>query len=208
MPQATYSVNLALGGVSINRPVTRTGDHPNSYEVTLPAGKAGTLTTRTDDNTGEATLSTGHGIVDGDVVDVYWSGGIRYGMTVGTVATNVVPVDGGAGDNLPAQSTALVVTKQVTINTAIDGDAIEIIGICAESTDSASTSKAHIDMRDSGNATIEEIDLVANVPQIWDIEGGATNVFTGNPITNSKASNGSSSESLTLKIVSLEDSTP
>ena len=207
MPVATYSVSLAAGGVSIQNSVARTGDHPQGYEVTLPVGTAGSLTTRTDDNTGEVTAA-GHSLAQSDVVDVHWASGVRYGMTVGVVAGNVVPVDGGAGDVLPSAATAVVITKQVSINTAIDGDAIQVIGLVVESTTTGSTAKAHIDMRDSGNATIEEIDLTANVPIIHDITGGASNVFTGNPITNSKASNGSSSETLTLKIVSIEDSTP
>ena len=203
MPNANYNLTLQAGGISMQASVNRAGDHPNSYEVPLPAGKAGTLTTRTDDNTGEATLATGHGIVDADVVDVYWSGGMRYGMTVGTVAGDVVPLDGGAGDNFPVVTTALVVTKQVTVNTQIDGDNVQIIGIAVEG------GAGHVDMQDSGAATIAEIDLAANVPQVWDIAGGnVTNPFTGNPITVTKASNGISTADATLKIVAIEDSTP
>jgi len=63
-------------------------------------------------------------------------------------------------------------------------------------------------MQDTGSASIEAIDLTANVPQVYDIDGGATNVFTGNPITKSYAANGSATEAMTLKILSLEDSTP
>jgi len=215
MPTAQYGVSLQSAGVAIQKTVNRTGDHSNSYEIALPAGKAGTLSTRTDNDTGVVT-AVSHGLIVGDKVDVYWTvapAGMRYGMTVSAVSGNDVTVgtgagEVGAGDNLPAQASAVVITKQVSINTAIDGDALEIIGICAEYPDPASTAKAHIDMQDSGGATIEEIDLVANVPQVWDVDGGASNVFTGNPITVSKASNGSSSEAATLKIVSLEDSTP
>ena len=118
-------------------------------------------------------------------------------------------LDGGAGVDFPASATTgVVVTKQVALNTAIDGDAILIIGIVAEASSPSSVALAHIDMQDVGLATIEEMTLTANVPKVWDITGGASNVFTGNPITSTKASNGSSTEVLTLKIVSLEDSTP
>lgn len=208
MPSAQYGVSLSCGGVSIQKNRVISGDHPNSYEVTLPVGKAGTLSTRTDDDTGIVTVASGHGITTSDFVDVHWSGGVRYGMDVTAQDATTITVDLGAGDNLPIATTAVVITKQVTVNTAIDGDAIEIIGIVAEAANPSSTAKAHLDFQDSGDATIEEIDLVANVPQIFDIDGGAANVFTGNPIVDCKASNGSSTEALTLKIVSLEDSTP
>lgn len=68
--------------------------------------KAGTLTARTDLDTGEMTI-VGHGMTAGQKVDVFWDGGRRYGMTVGTIAGNVVPIDGGAGDDLPALTTDL-----------------------------------------------------------------------------------------------------
>ncbi len=208
MPSASYSISLSVGGVAIQKAVTRTGDHPNTYEISLPAGKSGTLTTRTDDDTGVLTVASGHGITDSDTVDVYWSGGMRYGVDVTATTSTTISIDLGSGDVLPAASTAIVVTKQVDINTHIDGDNVQIIAIAAEYTDQASADKAHVDMQDSGGATIEEIDLTANVPRVYDITGGDTNVFTGNPITQTKASNGSSTAAATLKILSLEDSTP
>ena len=202
-----YGISLSGGGMSISQSITRTGDHPNTYEVPLPVGAAGTLSVRTDNDTGTVTAA-GHGLVNGDKIDLFWAGGRRYGMTVGTIAGNDVPIDLGAGDNLPSASTAVVITKQVVINTAVDGDAIQIIGIVAETSNPASTAKAHIDMQDTGAASIEPIDLVANTPKVYDIAGGATNIFTGNVITVSKAANGSATEPMTLKIMSLEDSTP
>lgn len=209
MPTATYGASLSVGGVSINKSIIRTADHPNTYEVSLPAAEAGTLSTRTSDTVGTITMSSGgHTIQTADTIDIFWSGGVRYGVTVGTVSGTSVPFSLGAGDNLPAQSTAVTVDEQVTVNTQIDGDAIAIIGIVMENPDSAATSNGHIDMRDAGGATIEEIDLTANVPQIWDITGGAANVFTGNAITNTKAGNGDATNAMTLKILSLEDSTP
>ena len=206
-----YGVSLSGAGLSISKSITRSGDHPNGYEVTLPVGTAGALSTRTDNDTGVVTAA-GHGLAQNDKVDVFWTvGGVsgrRYGMTVGVVAGNDVPIDLGAGDNLPAQASAVVITKQVQINSQIDGDAIQIIGIIAEGANPNSTAKAHIDMQDVGSASIEAIDLDANVPKIYDIAGGISNLFTGNVIEKTLAANGSSTEALTLKILSLEDSTP
>jgi len=213
MPNGTYSQSLTVGGLTI-QPVSviRTGDHPNTYEVVLPVGTAGTLTTRTDDDTGVITVAS-HSLIVGDRVNVFWSGGRRYGMLVSSQTGTTITVgtaggDIGAGDVFPATSTPVVITKQVLINTAIDGDTIQILGIIAIATIGTSTAKAHIDMQDAGSASIEAINLTANVPIIYDVAGGASNVFTGNPITKSYAANGSATEELTLKILSLEDSTP
>jgi hypothetical protein len=168
-------------------------------EKDLPAvgaAQTGTLTTRTDDNTGVATLSTGHGIVSTDVVDVYWSGGVRYGM-VATVSTNAVSLEGGAGDNLPAQSTPVTVVKQTAVEVNFDGDTLKIIGIFYRNT-SDTGAKAHLDLQDAGDATIKEVDLVhetanGGCSNIWNIEGGDTNVFSGNRITHGAASHDSAS---------------
>jgi hypothetical protein len=215
MPQATYVTNLAVGGVAIQPPpIVRTGDHPNPYEVVLAAGKAGTLTTRTDNDTGVITVP-GHTLQVGDNVDVYWSvapAGRRYGMKVSSIAGNDVTVgtlagEIGAGDNFPAQGSAVVITKQVVINTAIDGDKIQIIGVMLECPlDTAAV--GHISFFDVGPAQIHHLDLAHNDPTIIDVAGGATNPFTGNPIVSAAATSGSSTQSATLKIASLEDSTP
>ena len=93
MATATNNSYINVGGLTIQSTVTRTASGQISHDVTLPAGKAGTLTTRTDDNTGVATLGTGHGIVQNDVVDVYWAAGVRYGMDVTAVNGNAVTVD-------------------------------------------------------------------------------------------------------------------
>ena len=213
MPNATYGLSLSIGGVTIQpASIVRTGDHPNVFEVPLPPGTGGTLSTRTDDDTGVITAA-GHALQVGDKVNVYWSGGRRYGMTVSAVAGNDVTVGTGAGevgsgDVFPAQSTAVVITKQVQINSQIDGDAIQIIGIMAQSADPNSTTKVNVDMQDSGNASIEVLDLTANQPVITDVAGGATNIYTGNVIEKTLAANGSSTETITLKLLSLEDSTP
>lgn len=206
MAVASYGVSISLGGISIQKSITRSFDHPNPYEVSLPAGTAGTLTTRTDDDTGDITLSAGHGLTSG-TYDVFWSGGVQYGCT-GTVVDNTLSIDAGSGDNLPAQDTAVVVCEQVPINTAIDGDAISLLAIVAEFNTTGSTDPVHIQFQESGSAEIAELDLVANEPQVYDIEGGVTNPFTGNPIVIAYASQGGTTETATLKIASGEDATP
>ncbi len=97
----------SAAGKSFRTARTVTSDGAVIKDPTLAAAKIGALTTRTDDDTGELTMNASHGITTGNRLDVYWSGGARYGMTVGTVATNQVPIDGGTGDVLPADETAI-----------------------------------------------------------------------------------------------------
>ncbi len=80
---------------------------------------------------------------------------------------------GAAGDVLPSQTTAITAAVQVVINTQIDGDAIQLAGLCMESDSPVSTILGHIIFHDASHAPIEEIDLVANEPKAWDIAGGA-----------------------------------
>ena len=205
----TYNRSLTGAGKTISKSVQRTDDADLSWEISLPVAEAGQLTTRVGDTSGTITMTdAGHGIATGEVVDIYHSGGVSYGATVGTVAGTSVPFTGASGDVLPSNLTAVTVAEQVILNTNIDGDALAIIGIQADFPTQASTDAVHLDMQDSGNATIEEIDLAGREPAIYDIGGGASNVFTGNPITHCHCSQGGVTEAVTLKILSLEDATP
>ena len=207
MPSLAYAVSIG----SINQSKIRSGDDLIDLEVTLPAGKSGTLTTRTDDNTGVVTVASGHGITASDTVDVYWATGRRYGVDVTTAGATTLDIDLGSGDNLPAQSTAVVIVKQVVVNKAIDGDNVEIIGFLA--TLAADTGfGVRITFFDAvsggGSAVGNGIDLDPNSPFVLDIEGGATNLLTGSPILSFVASNGDGSNACTLKIQGLQDVTP
>ena len=207
MPQAIYSVGVSIAGVAIAKNVVRTGDHPQSYEVSLPAGKAVTAWVKTSASIADCNLPSGHGYSNGNF-DVYWSGGYRYGVP-GTISTNALTLNGGSGTDFPASATTgIVVTKQVAINTAIDGDASQLFALSLELDDQSATTKGHINFKDVTPSQVAHFELTANVPQVYDLGGGATNPITGNPITNAQASNGSSTAAATLKIISMEDSTP
>lgn len=77
--------------------------------VALAAAKVGQLTTRTSNTVGTLTMVTGHGITTAAVIDIYWSGGRRFQVTVGTVSGLSVPFTVGQGDNLPVNLTAVTV---------------------------------------------------------------------------------------------------
>jgi hypothetical protein len=207
MPSLSYAV--ALG--SINKAVIRSADDLIDVQVTLPAGKSGTLTTRTDDNTGVVTVASGHGITASDTVDVYWSTGRRYGVDVTATDATTISIDLGSGDNLPASSTAVVVCKQVVVNKAIDGDALSILGLLIDVAASTGfgTRLTFFDAVSAGGSAVGSgIDLDANAPVVYDITGGASNPLTGSPILSFVASNGDGTNAATLKLQGLQDITP
>jgi len=208
----SYTINVQGGGRSINQPVTRTGDSTPNIEIDLPAGTAGTLTTRTDNDTGVVTVAS-HSITTSDTVDVYWSGGKRYGVDVTATTATTISIDIGSGDNLPSSSTAVVIVKQVAANIQIDGDNAKIVAVSYEMAPAAGDGfGCRVTFFDAvnggGSAVGSGLSLVANAPSVCDITGGATNLYTGNVISSLVASNGSSAYAAKLKVIAEVDSTP
>jgi hypothetical protein len=129
MPVATVTVTATCLGTTVTRAVTVTEDGAVIKDPELPAAKDGTLTTRTNDTSGTLTMAASHGITTGARLDLYWTGGSRYGITVGTVATNAVPISGGAGDNLPAEDaeiTAMVPVLETFVVTGADLEFLQV----------------------------------------------------------------------------------
>jgi len=215
MPSAQHNQSFTFPGYDFNAQESAvTFDSISAYEIPIPAVPAantGTLSTRTDDNTGVATLVAGHTITTGAVVDVYWSGGVHYGMTA-VVAANDVTIDLGAGDNLPIATTAITVVEQTEINPLnLDGDNAQIVALLYRNASDAAAN-AHLDLQDSGSSSIKEQDLVVETANggldaITNIAGGDTNGYTGNPITKGFASHDSASAG-TLYVLAGIDSTP
>ena len=189
MPTATINSTISVAGVSLGSLVTRLKGGTKAHilspteENAFPAGKPGTLTTRTDDDTGVATLEADHGITDADTVDVYWSGGMRYGMTVSSVDGTAVSIDLGSGDNLPTETTALVVTARIELDTDVDGDLIELIAV-------GSDRRGHVEFLTDGDASIVAIELTAGEAWTWVNGQGVSNPLTGDPIGKVQVTNG------------------
>jgi hypothetical protein len=197
MPTASIQYTVNMGGLSIQGQQTDTAESAIPLEVTLAAGKAGTLTTRTDNDTGVATLSTGHGIISTDVVDVYWADGLRRGM-VATVSTNAVTIDGGAGDVLPSSTTAVVLCKQVEAVFSVSGSLIKSFAVGANQ-------RCSVDLQNSSDVSQIAYEVIANTVQSWSESGGLSSPFTGMTITQAKLSNSSSSATCQLKMSVLVD---
>jgi len=117
----TTDESAPFSGLTFHCEAFADGDQGSPYAISMgPIAAAvtadGTLTTRSDDDTGVLTMDDGmHGIATGDVVDVQWADGSRLAITVGTVAGTTVPIDGGRGDVLPAESTAVTVVRSANV---------------------------------------------------------------------------------------------
>lgn len=189
MAQATLTQQISVGGISINASVARSEAGVISQDLSgdfaLAAGNAGTLSTRTDNNTGVLTLGDGHSITTGMTVDVFWDGGVRYGMTVGTVNVNDVPIDLGAGDNLPAEDAEIVVSEQRTIDIDVDGDLLSFLA-------AAFNRRVHIDFLDDGAVSLLAVDLPASEPFEWHSDSPHANLLAGSVVAEAKISNGES----------------
>lgn len=211
MASMQLSGSVSGGGVTIQAGVTRSADNVAGYDPTLAAGKDVTSWVKTDSDTAACNLPGGHGYTNGNF-DVYWTESsvqkVRYKVP-GTITTNALALDGGTGDSFPASATTgIVVTKQSQLNISIDGDALAAIALQLYLASQEATTPGHITFYDVSNAAILSVLLKANVKKEWDIEGGATNDFTGNPITYALASNGSSAASATLKAIVAQDISP
>lgn len=203
---ARYEPSLSVAGVSIRGVINREADSTKAIDIAVPAAKEGTLTTRSTDTTGTITLAADHGVTTGATVDLYWAGGLRYGVTVGTVSGTAVPISGGAGTVLPAQDTAVTVGPTVLADFVVTGDNIVIMGMQAVAAAALTTHRCHIDFQDSVGSEVQ-VELATNVPRVIDVEGGDTNILAADSIINVLVSTNYTG-GLQLRVGALIDATP
>lgn len=181
---------FAFGGKTFAEQASITGDTGLVLELSLPAAKEGQLTTRTDNDTGELTMDAGHGIQTGDFVDIYWNGGSRRGVTVGTVVTNAVPIDLGAGDNLPTNMTDVTVMVRVQRELVFAPADCKAIVVSCEG-------RAHVTFSDDTGAAANDLydfDLFkAAQADIWYADSGKSNPLDGASPTHVFLSHGETS---------------
>jgi len=124
----------------VNANVTRTGVGDEVHEPPMAAGVTGTVTTGTGATTGTITMAAGHGLVDGDIVAVFFTSAagvpsVIYGLLVDMTGDVMsVALDAGeyngvspAGAVLPAASTPVVVSKKTVSTVSADKDDITAI---------------------------------------------------------------------------------
>jgi len=200
MAKFTRDTTASLTGFSANfeTSVVIEADGLETKEPTVTAAKVGTLTTRTDNDTGVATMNAGHGFVTGDELDVFWTGGQRRGMTA-TVATNAVTIDGGTGDNLPVLSTPLTVKKPQQEN-------FEVVGADLKALAASSPKPGAIKLLAADDTVLLEIPITSdNGVYTWDTETGITNPLAGVTVAKALFSHSNSAASHKMKLGALSD---
>jgi hypothetical protein len=194
MPNLNKTVTI--GGLAIAGTVVRADDGELREELNLAAGKAGTLSARTDNDTGTATLASGHGITTGATVDVYFAGGLRRGMTVGTVAGTSVPIDLGTGDNLPALNDPIVLCVPTTVTLAFIAANVVMAVVQA-------AFRSSVQFQQTAGTVVKAIDLgrSGNNGEIWDWASltDTTTPFTAD-VGKLVISNGDGTRSNTVKV--------
>ena len=214
MPVAQSNRSITFSGYSFAEQTPQvSAEHLAVWEVPVAANSAlnsGTLTTRTGNDEGVATLQANHTIVtSGALVDVYWTGGSRYGMTA-TKDVNAITIAGGAGDNLPDQDTAVILCAQIPIDpVAIVGDKLEWLGV-VYSNPLDTGAKGSLDIHDSGGSE-KQWDLVhystlGGCDNVHNVDGGDANPIAGDTITDGFVSHDSTLAG-TLYILALIDPT-
>lgn len=197
---SSFVKSATVGGKTISGTISRSGDGQNNIDATLPVADDGTLTTRTDNDTGVVTVGSGHAFATSDVVDVFWDGGYRMGM-VATVAGNDVTVDGGSGDNLPVEDTAVTISERTAINVAFDGDDVQLI--IAKLNDEGVLSF------NPGTSGEVEIHLDDSEPWSWNLaDSSPTNPLAGMSVTQVGVSQKSSADAGTFQLGVIYDATP
>lgn len=175
--QRNLSITGNLAGKSFAGVLRRGGATEENAETTLAAGSAGTLTTRTDNDTGEVTLTAGHGQVTG-TYDVFWNGatpGSRRGMA-GTVTVNALALDGGTGDNLPIATTAVVVDEQAVLDFDSDNATITLAVVSCQR-------RCGVQFQEAAGTPIKSLDLgkdadaADNEPWFWASSGDVSTPF-------------------------------
>lgn len=205
MSSGTIQVVANIGGVKETMAIVRSAAATITVESTLEAGKAGTLSTRTGDTEGTLTLGANHGITDGEIIAIFWTGGVAYLATVGTVDGTSVPFTGAAGDVLPDEDTAIVADVMEAHDVEFDGDDLEMLiatfrqrGVVVFEDWSGSGG--------DGDAVLDAADIAANEAYLFIADTGEANPLTGNAVDQVWIANGDSSNSSLFKLAALYNS--
>lgn len=187
MPESLAgNVNAAAGSRQYSVDIGLTAESSQNFSPSVPVAWLGTLTTRTDANTGEITMDDAdHEIDTGDRLMLYWeadddlgnAAGHRRFVLAGTVSGTAVPIDLGAGDNLPVDETPnITVCVMEQITAVLTGD--DVVAIMLNSSGATFTDFVFM------NSTTEHlhVQLDVNEAYIWASTLGTTNPIAGDSI--------------------------
>lgn len=191
----TARETIEVAGFSFPALRTISADGVIVKTATLAVAKVGQLTTRTSDSAGELTMDAGHGITTGQRLDLYWTGGYRRGITVGTVATNQVPLTTatGAGDVLPTNLTAVTAQVPTEEELVFTGSNAAAIAYYTQRT-------GIIVLAESDETEADAANLAAGVSDVWFPNRDATVPTDSQSVTKVYLSNGDSSNTSEARV--------
>lgn len=179
----TLTGTVTIGGQSFSFRIARTAEGGFPQEVPIAAGVAGAISAAGVDG-----LAAGHGIAQGDIVDLHWTAvGVRKcrrGLTVDTTAAAAITFDNNPaaeGDALPAEDTAVVVSVQTPVTVEFDGDDVEMIALRMDRDGMA-------DFREAA-ASQEAVMVTKGELWAWTKDTGVANPLAGNAVTHINVSN-------------------
>ncbi len=180
MSVATISEQVTIGGIAFGSTINRTEEGVITHTPTLAAGIAGTLSTRTDADTGILTVEAGHGITTADFLDVYWIDAdgelqVQYKCDVTAQDATTITIDLGVGDDLPAQGYAIVAGKRVEIDSDFDGDLMKVLAIACDK-------NCHVHFEEEDGTSILPQKINGGESYRWVSEQDVGNPLTGNPV--------------------------
>lgn len=186
------TIRTTVAGVAINATINRADELEQIFQHTMTAGLAGTLSTRTDADTGILTVASGHGITASDTVSVFWDGGSRHGVDVTATTATTISIDLGAGADLPVVTTAIVVGKESVHAITIDGDQLAAFAIGCDN-------RVSVNFRDVLNASLLRYDIATKEGRSWISGTDYTNPLAGDAVTSIVVANGGTT-SATVKM--------
>ena len=174
MANATINVVASLAGQTVPVSVNRQDDGTALWTPTVAAAQAATGWTMTNASDGVAAMPDGHGIVTGDKIVVFWTGGRRYGMAA-TVAGDNVTLAGGGGDNLPANGTSVMLCEETAVNAAFNPADLTALLVIV-------TKRTSVVFVDASGTVLLAIELDDGGCCLWWTDSGIASPLTGNPV--------------------------
>lgn len=176
------SITFSAGGVDWTARINKQADGASNVNGEIQPAKAGTLTTRTDGDTGAVTV-VGHNLQVGDKFDLYWvAGGVTYKVELNEVTAvngNIISFDNGTGTALPAQGSEVFACKVTTFDFAINSNP-KMIGVFV-------AQAATVRLMDANNVRMT-LNLAREEGYAWTADGFAEAPLASQPVNRISAS--------------------
>ena len=183
MPQATGRQAMTLAGLYLSWDFDVTSDAQSLWQPIVPTAPTVTDWTNLTSSSGTAVVDAGHGIEDGDKVDIYSDDGTYvYGATATVVAgytTDEIDLAGGTG-TYPATTATVKICKQMDVSIAFDGD--EMTAMIA-----TTRVRSLLILKDDANAYYD-LELLPTSGFLWVTGGCVDNPFAGKTIVSATVS--------------------